>query len=117
MVLLFHIVCLVTHGTFAALFGWRLSVGLTPPEQSGIQCLLHWRFTLNGNGIIRGNGTWGAEEDARLRKLAPVFSSPATGPRYVNQCLRQFLATSQLVEYTLRRERRSREALPTGELI
>ena len=52
-------------------------------EQSSIQCLLHWRFTLNDNGIIRGNGTWGAEEDERLRKLAPVFSSPATGPRYV----------------------------------
>lgn len=51
--------------------------------QSSIQCLLHWRFTLNDNGIIRGNGTWGAEEDQRLRKLAPVFSSPATGPRYV----------------------------------
>lgn len=51
-------------------------------EQTSIQCLLHWRFTLNDNGIIRGNGTWGAEEDERLRKLAPVFSSPSTGPRY-----------------------------------
>ncbi|CAM9321317.1 unnamed protein product [Ectocarpus sp. 12 AP-2014] len=52
------------------------------PTKTGIQCLLHWRFTLNDNGIIRGNGTWGAEEDERLRKLAPVFSSPSTGPRW-----------------------------------
>ncbi|CAM9945579.1 unnamed protein product, partial [Scytosiphon promiscuus] len=52
------------------------------PTKTSIQCLLHWRFTLNDNGIIRGNGTWGAEEDERLRKLAPVFSSPSTGPRW-----------------------------------
>ncbi|CAM9175631.1 unnamed protein product [Discosporangium mesarthrocarpum] len=52
------------------------------PTKSSVQCLLHWRFTLNRNGVIRGNGTWGAEEDARLRKLAPVFSSPSTGPRW-----------------------------------
>ncbi|CAM9289774.1 unnamed protein product [Hapterophycus canaliculatus] len=52
------------------------------PAKTSIQCLLHWRFTLNDNGIIRGNGTWGAEEDERLRKLAPVFSSPSTGPRW-----------------------------------
>lgn len=57
-------------------------VGTALTEQTSIQCLLHWRFTLNDNGIIRGNGTWGAEEDERLRKLAPVFSSPSTGPRY-----------------------------------
>lgn len=58
---------------------WRCCLLLL--EQTSIQCLLHWRFTLNDNGIIRGNGTWGAEEDERLRKLAPVFSSPSTGPR------------------------------------
>ena len=73
-----------TDGRFLV---FRVDVGLS--EQTSIQCLLHWRFTLNDNGIIRGNGTWGAEEDERLRKLAPVFSSPSTGPRYV---LQKFLA-------------------------
>lgn len=72
----------------------RFSVCHDVSLQSSIQCLLHWRFTLNDNGIIRGNGTWGAEEDQRLRKLAPVFSSPATGPRYA-------LPTIQLISICL----------------
>lgn len=73
-----------------------LSLSLSLSGQTSIQCLLHWRFTLNDNGIIRGNGTWGAEEDERLRKLAPVFSSPSTGPRYDARLSIAFLMAAAL---------------------
>lgn len=34
--------------------------------------MLHWRVGLNPNHMVKGSGTWTAEEDERLSKLVEV---------------------------------------------
>ncbi|CAM9413812.1 unnamed protein product [Choristocarpus tenellus] len=40
-----------------------------------MQCMLHWRAGVNPNRLIKGIGTWTAEEDDRLRKLVKAVGT------------------------------------------
>lgn len=37
-----------------------------------LQCMLHWRFALNGNATVKGTGTWQSVEDERMLSLVQV---------------------------------------------
>ncbi|CAN0230182.1 unnamed protein product [Phaeothamnion confervicola] len=43
------------------------------PAKTAMQCMLHWRYTLNRNETIKGIGTWTADEDGRLQTLVTLF--------------------------------------------
>lgn len=36
------------------------------------QCMLHWRYALNGNATVKGTGTWQPVEDERMLSLVQV---------------------------------------------
>eukprot|EP00903_Cladosiphon_okamuranus_P016537 g15256.t1 len=42
------------------------------PGKTATACMLHWRVGLNPNHLVKGSGTWTAEEDERLSKLVEV---------------------------------------------
>eukprot|EP00752_Nemacystus_decipiens_P001564 g1527.t2 len=42
------------------------------PGKTATACMLHWRVGLNPNHMVKGSGTWTAEEDERLSKLVEV---------------------------------------------
>ncbi|CAB1101916.1 MYB [Ectocarpus sp. CCAP 1310/34] len=42
------------------------------PGKTATACMLHWRVGVNPNHMVKGSGTWTAEEDERLSKLVEV---------------------------------------------
>ncbi|CAM9314764.1 unnamed protein product, partial [Sphacelaria rigidula] len=42
------------------------------PGKTATACMLHWRVGLNPHHMVKGSGTWTAEEDERLSKLVEV---------------------------------------------
>ena len=44
-----------------------LPAAIPPP-----QCMLHWRYALNGNATVKGTGTWQPVEDERMLSLVQV---------------------------------------------
>ncbi|CAM9618355.1 unnamed protein product, partial [Hapterophycus canaliculatus] len=41
--------------------------------KSETQCMLHWRYALNGNATVKGTGTWQSVEDERMLSLVQIF--------------------------------------------
>eukprot|EP00904_Undaria_pinnatifida_P006041 jgi/Undpi1/2567/HiC_scaffold_13.g05946.m1 len=42
------------------------------PGKTATACMLHWRVGINPHHMVKGSGTWTAEEDERLSKLVEV---------------------------------------------
>ncbi|CAM9775779.1 unnamed protein product, partial [Ectocarpus sp. 12 AP-2014] len=48
-----------------------ISAGVATKTET--QCMLHWRFALNGNATVKGTGTWQSVEDERMLSLVQIF--------------------------------------------
>lgn len=49
------------------------------PGKTATACMLHWRVGINPHHMVKGSGTWTAEEDERLSKLVEVVGMKVCG--------------------------------------
>ncbi|CAN0214341.1 unnamed protein product, partial [Laminaria digitata] len=65
--------------------------------KSETQCMLHWRYALNGNATVKGTGTWQSVEDDRMLSLVQIFGqrwstvSEHMPGRLAKQCRERYL--------------------------